>query len=691
MNEARPVDIAQPPPPEGGRTALVQNSGYPALNDHVAVEPIWRPDSEAAENSSIVGFARAVEGWYQVSCPTYEELWAWSTENIEDFWSAVVRFFQIPVTGDASNVLTSHAMPGASWFPDASVNYVSQVFRDRPGDATALVETNESGAERTLTWAELEAEVASVARTLLDLGVSPGDRVVGYLANGSAAVVSFLATASVGAVWACCAQDYAAPAALERLQQLGPVVLIAADGYTFNGKQYDRRDQVVKLAASLDTLRAVITVDRLGLPPAAFGDTAAITWSAATAHDADLEVAQVPFGHPLWVLFTSGTTGRPKGIVHSHGGVTVELVKFLSLHSDIKPGERVFWYTSTNWMVWNVLASCLLVGASIVTYDGSATYPSQNRLWELIAHHDVAVFGTSPSYLQASERAGLKPGVDLGLSSLRLIVATGSVVPVATSVWVNDAFDSRVPLVSTSGGTDVAGAFVGSAPTLPLYAGECTVPALGVALDVFGPDGESCRGEVGELVVTEPMPSMPIYLWDDPGDQRYRATYFSTYPKVWRHGDWVTMTERGSVIIHGRSDATLNRQGVRLGSGDIYEIVEKVPGIREALVVGVEQEDGRYWMPLFVVLESGRELDEALRSEIVQALKVNASPRHVPDEIIAVPSIPHTMTGKKLEVPVKRILRGEDPATVIGTGGVDDPAGLQRFSELAKVHVPRPA
>lgn len=660
------------------------------MNEQPLVKPIWQPDTEEASKSSLASFTRAVEDWYGVSCSTYEELWAWSTHNIEDFWSSVLRFFRMPVSGSVSSVLTSHVMPGASWFPNATFNYVSQVFRDRPRDETALVEIDESGAEQTLTWAELEAQVVSVAATLRDLGVGEGDRVVGYLANCSAAVVSFLATVSLGAVWACCAQDYAASAALERLGQLGPVVLIAADGYTFNGKRYDRREEAVKLAGALSTVTAVITVDRLGTTQPRYDRVTAIAWLAAIGRGAaKLDVAQVPFSHPLWVLFTSGTTGRPKGIVHSHGGAAIEQLKFLSLHSDLKPGERLFWHTSTNWMIWNSLVSALLVGAVVVAYDGSATYPSKDRLWELISHNKVSVFGTSPSYLQRSEQQGLNPGRDFELGSLRLIIATGSVVPAATSVWVDDVFDSRVPLVSSSGGTDVVGAFVGSAPTLPLYAGECSAPTLGVALDVYGPSGESLLGEVGELVVTEPMPSMPIYLWDDPSGERYRDTYFSTYPNIWRHGDWVTKTDRGTIIIHGRSDATLNRHGVRLGSSDIYEIVEKVPGVVEALVVGVEQADGRYWMPLFVVTETSRVLDEALRSDIVRALRANASPRHVPDDIIEVAALPHTMTGKKLEVPVKRILRGENPAAVIGVGGVDNPDALQAFSELSSARTPR--
>ncbi|MDA8063505.1 MAG: acetoacetate--CoA ligase, partial [Actinomycetota bacterium] len=478
-------------------------------------------------------------------------------------------------------------------------------------------------------------------------------------------------------------QDYAPHAAADRLAQLRPAVLVAADGYRHGGRAQDRRNALVELAGHLrdaGDLRATISVPRLGLDQ----PSGTLGWEEVTAGDDTLDPLEVPFDHPLWVLFSSGTTGRPKGIVHGHGGVLLEHLKQAALHADLRAGERFCWYTSPSWMMWNYQLAGLLVGATIVTYDGSPGWPATGSLFGLAAEERLAVLGTSPAYLLACEKAGCHPGAGHDLSSLRLLGVTGSVLPASSYRWAETELGGRVTIGAISGGTDVVSAFVGSTPGVPTRPGELAGAHLGVALDAWDPEGHPVRGEVGELVVTEPMPSMPLRLWDDPDGSRYREAYFSTYPGVWRHGDWVTITEHGGVVIHGRSDSTLNRNGIRMGSAEIYEAVESLPEVVESLVVGVEEPGGGYWMPLFVVLGAGSELDEQLEQAIRRAVREQVSPRHVPDEVIAVRAVPHTRTGKKLEVPVKRLLQGAEASAVLDPGAIDDPGALADFVAAAQ-------
>ena len=646
-----------------------------------SVEPVWTPDPGAAEHSQVALFARRVEQRYGLELPDYDALWRWSVEDVGRFWDEVRAMFEVDL-GSPTAVLADDAMPGAVWYPGGSLNYVAEVFRDRPQTEVAVVAVTEDGGNRELTWRELERRTGAFAATLRGLGVGLGDRVVGYVPNGAEALVAFLATASLGAIGSCCGPDYAAPAAATRLAQLEPRVLVAADGYHFGGRTHDRREEVVALAGLLPTATAVVHVPHLGLEPPATGRRD-LTWAYATGEDAPLAPVRVAFDHPLWVLYSSGTTGVPKGLVHGHGGVVLEALKTGAFHLDMTDADRMLWYTTTNWMMWNFLISSLLSGSSVIAYDGSPTSPEPDQLWRLAAEHGATVLGTSPGYLLASERHGLKPAVDHDLSRLRRVGVTGAPLPAGASYWFREQFGPSIPLVSTSGGTDIVAGLAAWAPNVPIWAGELSRPALGVALNAFDDAGRPVRGDVGELVVTRPMPTMPVMLWNDPDGSRYRATYFDVYPGVWRHGDWVTITERGSLVIHGRSDATLNRNGVRMGSADIYAIVEKVPGIAEALVVGVDRPDGRYWMPLFVVLEPGAELDDALHATVADRLRREASPRHVPDEILAVASIPHTRTGKKLEVPIKRILLGAKAADVLSLGAVDDASSLTVFEEIA--------
>ncbi|HEV3357913.1 MAG TPA: acetoacetate--CoA ligase [Pseudonocardiaceae bacterium] len=624
--------------------------------------------------STITAFARWCAERGAPVGEDYWSLWRWSVDDLTGFWSAVWDYFGIESGYD--QVLADERMPGAHWFTGARVNYVRQVFRAARGDQPAVLDVAETGTRTVLSWAELRGQVAALAATLRGIGVEPGDRVVGYLPNTAEAVVAFLASASIGAVWSSCGQDYAATAVADRFGQLDPVVLITADGYHYGGKPHDRRDAVATLRQLLPGLRATIAYQRVGLP---VEDT--ISWREATSGDAELDPVEVAFDHPLWILFSSGTTGVPKGIVHGHGGVLVEHLKALTLHLDLTPGDTFFWYTSPSWMVWNYQVSGLLTGSTIICYDGA---PTPAALWRIAAEHRVTLLGVSPGYLLACAKAGIEPAADHNLSALRTVGSSGSALPAESYHWVSEHVGERVRVVSASGGTDIVSAFAAAAATVPIVPGELSVPCLGVALDAWDEQGRSVRDEVGELVVTKPMPSMPLYFWHDQDGVRYRDAYFSTYPGVWRHGDWITITGRGSIIVHGRSDSTLNRNGVRMGSADIYRVVEQLPEIAEALVIGAEQPDGGYWMPLFVVLREGATLDDALTGKITSVIRSEASPRHVPDDILAVSSIPHTRTGKKLEVPVKRILQGARPDTVADHRAVDAPDALAWFADYHK-------
>ncbi|WP_085175196.1 acetoacetate--CoA ligase [Mycolicibacterium iranicum] len=624
----------------------------------VAATPQWTPTEQDVDSAIVTDFARFVARRTGTQFPDYHALWQWSVDDIEGFWAALWDYFELGQR--PGRVLEDAEMPGARWFPGATLNYVDQVARHARTDRPAILYVSEDAPDRQVSWAELLGRSAAFADKLRAAGVQPGDRVAGYLPNNPEAVIAFLATASLGAVWSACGQDYSARAALDRLGQLEPKVLVAADGYVFGGKYRDKRDDVATLRDGLPTLAATFTADDL-----------------ADSSDDTLRGAAVPFDHPLWILFSSGTTGLPKGIVHGHGGVVVEHLKAVALQSDIGRADTFFWFTSPSWMMWNFQIAGLLVGATIVCYDGSPSAGRPDALWEIAARVRATVLGTSPGYVLGCMKAGAEPAEKHDLSALRTVGITGSSLPATTSEWLADHVGVQV--ASISGGTDVVSAFMGGVRTVPVWPGELSAPFLGVALDAWDESGHPVRGEVGELVITRPMPSMPVGFWRDDDGSRYREAYFEMFPGVWRHGDWITLTDHGSVIVHGRSDSTLNRHGIRMGSADIYQAVESLPEVVEALVIGAEQPDGGYWMPLFVVLAEGVELTDALSEKIDDAVRTEVSPRHVPDEIIVAPGIPHTRTGKKLEVPVKKLFQGGDPAKVVERSAVDDPALLDWY------------
>ena len=618
----------------------------------------WVPTERDVDDAIVTHFARFAEKRTGAEYPDYQTLWRWSVDDIEGFWATLWDYFDLGER--AQPVLENAEMPGARWFPGTTLNYADQVVRNARTDRPAIIHAGEGVPDREVSWEELLGRAAAFADTLRANGVQPGDRVVGYLPNIPEAVIAFLATASVGAVWSACGQDYSAKAALDRLGQLEPKVLVAADGYTFAGKYRDKRDDVAALRDGLPTLVASFSVDDL----------------AETSSGA-LEPISVPFEHPLWILFSSGTTGLPKGIIHGHGGVVLEHLKATALQSDMGRDDTFFWFTSPSWMMWNFQIAGLLVGATIVCYEGSPSASSPDALWEIAARVKATVLGTSPGYVLGCMKADADPAKKYDLSALRTVGITGSSLPPASSLWLRDHVGVQV--ASISGGTDVVSAFIGGVRTVPVWPGELSAPFLGCALDAWDEAGKPVRGEVGELVITKPLPSMPVGFWNDPDGTRYRAAYFEMFPGVWRHGDWITITDHHSVIVHGRSDSTLNRHGIRMGSADIYQAVESMPEVVEALVIGAEQPDGDYWMPLFVVLAEGLELTEELQTRINDTVRTEVSPRHVPDEIIVAPGIPHTRTGKKLEVPIKKLLQGGDAAKVVERSAVDDPALLDWY------------
>lgn len=650
------------------------------------VQPSWVPTPEQVQSSRIVAFARWLEEQHVASfadVTDFHELQRWSASHPQEFWSSVASYFDVAFHRQPDAVWESRKLPGTRWFPGSRLNFAEHLLRTE-SDGDAIIMVVEDGPTTTITHEELRRQVRSLAGRLRSMGVEAGDRVVAYLPNSIEGVVAFLATAWIGATWSQAGLDLAARSAADRLSQLDPKVLICGGGYFFKGLVHDRRSEVRQLVELLPTVQHTIAVSTAGLSLASESD-GVVPWEDALTDADPVDVVPVDFDHPLWVLFTSGTTGKPKGIVHGHGGALLEQLTSPGFHLDLGPGDVFFWYTSPNWMMWNAQICGLLHGATIILYDGSPVDPTTDRLWRIAADHGVTVFGTSPGYLKASESSGSEPGRDLELSRMRVVAVTGSILPPATNRWVREHVGRDIQVGSTSGGTDIVGIFVSSNPILPVYDGEISGIALGVSLEVWDDSGHPLPpGAAGEMVITEPMPSMPIGFWNDPDNEAYLETYFAEFPGTWRHGDAITMTDRGTIVIHGRTDATLNRNGVRLGSAEIYDAIETLPDVVDTLVVGVERPDGGYWMPLFVVVADDTADHEEIGRRIRDRLREQTSPRHVPDEVIVVPALPHTKTGKKLEVPIKKLLAGQQTGEIVSAGAVDDSSALEWFVEFAR-------
>jgi acetoacetyl-CoA synthetase len=650
-----------------------------------ADRPLWTPSPAQIESSRLFAFQQWLEQSKGLSFDDYAALWQWSIDDIDTFWLCIWGYFDVQADGSNLPVLGQRTMPGAQWFPNASLNYAEHTFLQADASRPAMIARREDCEPYEVSWAQLRRDVGALAATLKRLGISRGDRVASYMPNRSETVIAFLASASIGAIWSSCAPDMGVSVVLDRFKQIEPKLLFAVDSYSYSGKQHDRSGVVTELMSGLASVAHVIHVSG---PLAGNGTTNAwrqvLKWDACIGTEAELTFDRVPFAHPLWVVYSSGTTGLPKPIVHSHGGIVITHLKTMALQHDLRPADRLMFLGGTGWIVWNLQVGALLTGATIVLYDGNPAWPDNKAIWSFIDAQRVSLFGCGAAYLTNCMKDGLKPRDFAQLDRLRSINATGSPLPADAYEWVYASVKTDLWLASISGGTDIASGFVACAPSLPVVAGEIQCRELGVAAYAFDEAGHSVLNVVGELVITQPMPSMPVYFWGDEGNKRYLESYFELFPGLWRHGDWIRFSERGSSVIYGRSDSTINRFGIRMGTAEIYRVVEALPEIRDSLVVDLEFLGRPSSMPLFVVLRDGVTLDDALRARIAAEIRTKASPRHVPDQMHQITQVPRTLTGKKMEVPVRRLLLGALAEKVAHPDAMANPASFEFFVRMAK-------